>query len=252
MKLTNLISVVMVLAIASPVFAGEKEDAAVGIECMPAKDFVKILSKMENLKPEKKDTVSMVPFMKFEVLDGGVLPERVFFRYEGQETPFHLAANGEVTDFPQIAKMPKKGEMCMQDKTRIGKSDDENGLELNIEMDIFYHNRSGRHSVAELEDGLKDGRSHIKKMVPGPLSFVIPKFKYLMLQSDNVDKIKVEAMRGGQVKKQIALEPFEDTYGFAMETVRRLGADSIKISGAEYRLAPTPTPEDMKEMSEDE
>lgn len=247
MKILKYALMGVVLSLAYQASASEKSDEKQGIECMPAKDFVKVLSKIDKLKPEKKDTVSMVTTMKLTVLDGGVLPEHVFFRYKGAQVPFHLDTDGFVTDIAKVAKYDKRGELCMQDKTRLDKDDDEDGLNLDVDMDLYYHNKSGVHTLAELEDGLADGRAHIKKIVPGPIALIIPKFKYFSVESPEIDKIKVEAMNGEKALGDIALEKAEGMHVFPMQALIAKGADRVRITGAPYRLSPMPSPEDLKE-----
>ncbi len=226
----------------------DERDKAAGIECMPAKDFVKILGKLDSLKPERKDSVGMSPEMSFTVNDGGVLPERVFFRYEGKETLFTLEQNGHVSDFTRIKTMNKKGEMCLQDTSRIGISEEENGLELNIDMDLAYHNTSGTHRLDELKDGLKDGRSHIKKLVPTPLRLLIPKFSYLQVETNKGKDVNIVAYKDGRTLSGLTITEMDGAKLVEYAQLESLGADSLKITGAPYTLGPTPSPKDIKNM----
>ena len=255
MKITTatMMSLLAASMLGNLAFANEVEDKAAGIECMPAKEFVKLLRKLDKLDASKKDTVGMTPVMSFEATDGGALPSRVFFRHGGAETPFHINADGLVPDFTNVKNMDKKGEMCLQDKTRIGIPEDENGLELEIEMDLLYHNKTGVYSMAELEDGLKDGRSHIKKIVPAPVRLLIPKFKYLVIDADEGVDLTISAMKNGAQIPDLDVIKVEGQRAIEFAQLQRLGADSLKITGGEFTLGPAPSPDDMKHRdSEDE
>lgn len=222
-------------------------DKMVGIECMPAKDFVKILGKLSMLKEDKTDTVSMVPKMLFKVNDGGALPERVFFRHMNAETPFHINTQGVVTDFVRIKDMHKDGEMCLQDKTRIDAPEDSDGLELNIDMDLSFHNTSGVHSLAELKDGLDDGRAHIKNIVPAMMRFMIPKFTHLSVTTENGKPRQIRSYNDDGEVSGLNISVVENMQMIEYAQLQDLGADSLHITGGPYTLGPTPDPKDMKE-----
>ena len=240
------------MVISAPAYANEAEDKAEGIDCMPAKDFVKLLRKLDKLDASKKDTVGMEPVMMFEAADGGALPSRVFFRHKGAETPFQINDDGLVPDFTKVKNMDKKGEMCMEDKTRIGVPEDENGLELDIEMDLIYHNKTGVYSMAELADGLKDGRSHIKKIVPAPIRLLIPKFTYLEIIAEEGVDLDISAMKNGAPISGLDVINVEGSRAIEFAQLERLGADSLKITGGAFTLGPTPSPDDMKDMEDED
>ena len=234
-------------------FASEASDKAAGIACIEAGDFVKILGKLDKLKPKQIDTVGMSPIMQLKAIDGGALPSRVYHRYNGAETPFHLDADGYVTDFTNIKTMHKKGDMCMEDKTRIGADDDEDRLSLNIDMDLSFHNTSGVYTMAELKDGLKDGRAHIKKIVPGPVSLIIPKFTHLSIETADDVSVDIAAYKEGAALSGLTVLNLEGTQIVSYKQLKTLGADSLRITGGAYTMGPMPSPDDVKNLqSEDE
>lgn len=221
-------------------------DKAVGVECMPAKDFVIILGKLSTLKADKIDTISMLPKMYFEIHDSGVLPERVFFRHKQMETLFTLNVEGAVTDFLRIKDMHKDGEMCIQDKTRIGVSKDDNGLGLNIDLELAYHNTSGSHTLTELKDGLNDGRAHIKKIAPAMVSFMIPKFTHMSVSTTEGQTLDIKAYKGNAEISGLNVFTVEGMQMVEFSHLKSLGADHLQISGGPYTLGPTPNPKDAR------
>ena len=252
----GMVSVALILmATNSLASAGESErdhvmseaDEALGIDCMPAKGFVKLLGKLSTLKADKTDSVSMVPEMKFVINDGGAMPSRVFFRRESFQLPFTLNDQGVVTDFIIIKDMHKDGEMCLQDKTRIGTPEDSDGLELHIDMELSFHNISGVHSLAELKDGLDDGRAHIKKIVPAMMRFMIPKFTHLGVSTEKGKPRLIRAYNNDGEVPGLNISVIENMQMIEYAQLKSLGADSLHITGGPYTLGPTPNPKDMKE-----
>jgi len=233
-------------------YASEASDKAAGIVCMEAGDFVKILGKLDKLKPGQTDTVGMTPVMRFTALDGGALPSRVYYRYKGKETPFHMNGDGIVTNFTDIKTMHKKGDMCMQDKTRLDKAEDEDGMNLSIDMDLSYHNSSGVFTLPELGDGLKDGRAHIKKIVPGPVSLLIPKFTHFSIEAKDETPVKISAYKGDTMLNGLTVLDFEGAQIVEYKQLKALGADSLHLSGGPYIMSPTPSPDELKNIERED
>lgn len=257
MKLFNTpaLAVLACIVLTSNAFAGESEkdhlalqaDKQAGIECIPTKDFIKVLEKLSRLTPKQTDTVGILPVMTFEAKDGGALPERVFYRNQGEEHAFHIDATGAVPDFANVKSMDKKGEMCMQDKTRIAAPEDAEGLELSIEMELLYKNKSGLYTMAELADGLKDGRAHIKKIVPAPVRLLIPKFTHLEIGTKDGQAVTISALKNGVIVEGLTILDIEGSKIVDYKQLELLGADHLKVSGREFTVGPMPSPDDIKD-----
>ena len=240
--------------------ATEAEDLAAGIKCIEAKQIVKMSRKFDKLKPEKKDTVSTVPSMQITALEGASLPERVYFRHGTTETFFNMDKDGWIVDFDRIGSMDKKGELCMQGAQFAGKKDEEFGINLSIDFDVVFKNTSGTHTLAELLDGAKDGKSHYKKMFPGPMALMVPKMTHVGVVYLDEDAAlasfapQIFATKGGEKIKGLLVENFGDMFVVGLEELQNLGADGLKIEDKKYQLTPIPSIEKMKSLgfAEDE
>jgi len=232
-------------------FASEVKDMAAGIKCLPANKIIKLASKFDSMKPEKKNTVSVTPEMQLTASEGTTLPERVYFRAGTSEHKFNMDKDGVVTDFARIGTMNKKGELCMQGQQFIGKAEGESGMNLSISFDIRFKNSSGSHSLAQLIDGAKDGKSYYKKMFPGPMSIMVPKMTHVgITYLDNLETAKpnIYAAKAGNKIDDLLVEQLSSMYVVSIKDLKNLGADTLKIDGGKYQLTPIPSIEKMKKL----
>ncbi len=238
----------------STAHASEAADLAAGIKCMPAKKIIKLTRKFNKLKPEKRDTVGVVPEMKLTTTGESELPERVYFRTGAVEEAFAMDADGWVTDFARIATMDKEGDLCMQDEHFAGKKDEDAGINLSIDFDVLFKNTSGTHTLAELLDGAKDGKSHYKKMYPGPLALMVPKMTHVgvvyLVEDAALASLtpQIFATKDGQKITGLAVENFGGMFVVGIEDLQNMGADGLKIEGNKYELLPIPSIQKMKDL----
>ena len=231
------------------------QDLAAGIKCLPAKAIVKMARKFDTIKPEKKDSVRTVPTMHFTITQKGTkLPERVFFRTKATTEDFTVDTDGWVTDFDRIGSMDKHGEMCMQSRQFINMEDKKIGLNSEIDFDVVFNNTSGTHTMAELVDGTKDGKSHYKKMFPGPLKLLVPKMTHVGVVYRVADHAPINkapqifALKSGNTLDGLKIEHFDGMHVVGIDTLQALGADSLVIKGAKYQLLPIPSIEKMIDL----
>jgi hypothetical protein len=247
------VAICMVL-LAKTSAASETEDMAAGVKCMPAKKIIKLIRKFDDMKPEKKDTVSVTPTMQLKADVGRTLPERVYMRSGTIEHIFNIDKDGMVTDFSRLGSMDKNGELCIQDQQLIGKEDSESGIQMAMDFGINFKNTSGTHTIAELVDGAKDGKSHYKKMMSGPLAILVPKMTHMgvmYLDENNEFAPKpalIYAAKNGKIIEGLEVEKFGDMFVVGLEDLQNLGADGLKIDGGNYRLTPIPSIEKMKKF----
>ena len=244
------LGVCIVGLVSGPAIAKDKADLRKPIECMPAKDIVKLLSKFHNMAPEKRDTVDAVIAAKFDVDDGQALPDRIFSRSGGVDTSLILNPDGSVPDFGRLGKMPRESELCVEDQARAGMSRKDDGLSFDVDFDVKFKDESGRYSLAALRDGAKDGKSFYKKMVPAPIRLMIPKMTHISLTFDNPDAQDqtAQVFAGDQPVEGLVIEPFGKTLVIELDHIEALGADTLVISGGGYDLEPSPSIEKMKKL----
>ena len=85
----------MGLLLSAPAFAeDEAAELREAVTCFPSKNITKFVSKFQDMDADKRDVVDMVFSAKFDVNDGGVLPERIFIRDNGAEQNFTLTPDG--------------------------------------------------------------------------------------------------------------------------------------------------------------
>ena len=254
MRLTIATIAICAAFMPSTISASEAQDMAAGIKCLPAKKIIKMTRKFDKLKPEKRDTVTTVPEMKLTAKGAGKLPERVYFRTGAAEEAFNMDTDGWVTDFERIGTMDKNGELCMQGKHFANKKDEEAGINLSIDFDVLFKNTSGTHTMAELVDGAKDGKSHYKKMFPGPMALMVPKMTHLgvvyLVEDAALASLspQISATKNGEKITGLLAENFGDMYVVGLEDLQNLGADGLKIEGEKYQLLPIPSIQKMKDL----
>ena len=244
--------------ISTAAFADDKDEAPQlreRINCFPAKSIAKFVSKFQGLDVDKRDTVDMMFAAKFEVKDGGALPDRIFMRNNGVEDNFTLEPDGNVPDFIKIGSASEEVELCSDDPSRAGTPRGE-GINFSINNDVHFLENTGYHDMASLKEGLKDGKSHYKKMVPGPMRMMVPKLTYVMIEYDAEDRVpQYSAMKGQEVVAGLTHETFCKTAMIKVEDIEDLGGDGLKVMGGSYNLTPVPKPKTLAKFvgcSEDE
>jgi len=179
--------------------------------------------------------VGLIP--KFLIKDGGDWPERFFIRTGSKEIDIPInKPSGETPTFLEVAKANPKGEVCVTDKTRADRPKYDEGLYFEMGLAPLFLNRSGEHSLEELTEGTKDGKSFYKKMVPGALAVIMPDTKYLAVRYDDFRR---DAMIYARVKgKDVLLMPesFKDLHIVPLKSLKEMGATALVIKGGDYQL----------------
>jgi len=224
------------MTLTTTAFASEAEDLAAGVKCKPAKDIIKAITKMNSLKPDQTDTVAASPKMKITPEDGNNLPNRLYVRYGEKETDLPISDDGRVVGMNVVAGLNKKSEFCVQDPMLVNAKDGEMSLNASMDFDISFKNKSGTHEIAEIRDGLDDGRAHIKKLVPAPFRAMIPKFDHVLIEYlDESGEAKdiapqISAYRGEQRLDGLILERLENMHFVKIDQLEEIGGDRLRIA----------------------
>ncbi|GLQ20955.1 hypothetical protein ACFFUB_07635 [Algimonas porphyrae] len=226
-------------------FADEAEtDApkAMGPEyCFPAAGIQETLAKFDSLKDKKRDTVGPEIAISLEMEEGENPPERIEIRDEAGVMPvtfddYHRTHN--LTD--QLRDASLAAELCVVDPDRAGRLPTERGYAFNVGMGVRFKRTNGTHMMAEIEDGLKDGRSHYKKMV-GAMGFMVPKFDHVAISGrDDANPPRVWATADGADLGEPAFELYDGARMIHIDTLEDMGADGLRIEGDYYRMSPSP------------
>jgi len=220
------------------------------ITCFPAKGLVKMMSKINDLPEDRLDTVKTLISAGFDVPDGEALPDRLFVRDGDQERDFTLLGDGSVPDFTTLKTASKTSELCSDDPSRAGLPRTEDGIRFNLSPDIMFLNQSGSHDIAELRDGVKDGKSHFKKLFGGGVvSLLIPKATHVMVEySDDDVSPDIQALKAGQIVSGLDIEAFNGGHVIALKELEKLEIDVLEIRGGGYKLKPVPSVKKMKSL----
>ena len=199
------------------------------------------LRKLATLKPEKTDTVGVSPSAQF-ILDDSTqhYPERVYIKDQGEQTEFPVSLDGRLLGFEKISGTSDDVEFCHYDPKRAGLPFDADGIKLNINTEIQFHNQSGAHSLDEIKDGLKDGGSHYKK-IAGALAMIVPEMSHIMIEyEDESQALDFTAFKDSTPFVETVPVIFCGSPMIKVKDLEDIGADHIVISGGDYRLLPVP------------
>ena len=197
------------------------------------------LRKLATLEDQKTDTVGVSPSARF-ILDDNTqhYPERAFMTDQGEQTEFTLSPSGQLIGFEKIRVASDDVKLCHSDAKRAGLPFDADGIKLNINTEIRFHNQSGTHSLDDIKDGLKDGRSHYKK-IAGALAIVVPKMSHIMIEYENETKaLDFTPMKDGAALTETVPIVYCEHPMIKVKDLEDIGADSIIISGGDYTLLP--------------
>ena len=212
-------------------------------QCNPFWDAVEALDEFADIDADRRDVVDVRPRPRFPAMDGVPLPDRMFFRLGETERDLAITPRGEVLGvFDTARELGEDAEICVTDPHFAGTPADAPGREFHMGFLPEFLNSSGTLTVAELEKGTKDGRKFFKKLVPGPVSLLVPKFDHVMAShpfDDTTALPRVFALRGGVELGEVEMEPLDNTRLFSLDALEDLGADAIRIEG-DYVLYPVP------------
>ncbi|NNE57996.1 MAG: hypothetical protein HKN36_07815 [Hellea sp.] len=216
------------------------------IECNPAKDLVKTANALTDLDADKVDTIKSDLAFTLAPNDGGVLPERIFWRLGDAEKDLPFSEDGEVTNFIDVFAGDKSAEICVEDPTRTGQPKDEKPFAMSVNFQWNYRNSSGTYQLTELEDGLKDAKSTLKKLAGAPASLMVPSFTHVAIGFDDKEaEAEFRAFAGETDLGQVATERLGPAYIFEYDQLEDMGADRLIVEGGAHKLMPSLSPEKM-------
>ncbi len=215
--------------------------------CFPAKDVPKLVEKISEVDASRRDVVDVALTPKFLIKDGGTWPERFFIRTETLEIDIPIEKpSGFTPSFLDTAMANSEGDVCVADKARADRHENDEGLYFEMGLSPLFHNKSGRHDVAELKEGAKDGKKFYKKMIPPAVRMFMPDTKYLAVRYDDfrlTSQIYVQ-VNGEDVA--VESELFKDMHVVSLDTLEDMGATALLIKGGAYQLQPTVSVKTMK------
>lgn len=228
------------LLLCGPVSAAAQVPETLGAEtCFPIQEITKRVHKMDELKASKRDTVALRMEAEIEPEDGEALPDRLEIRDAGRVTRLPLNEQNRTTSLLDTVRTASEAaEFCIVDPAREGRLREEVGYDFDLGLNVGFIETPGHHSLEQIEDGLKDGRSHFKKMM-GAMGFLIPKFTHVAIASDEDVPPAVFVTKDGVDLGQPEFETFDDVRLYEVDQIETLGGDGLRIVGP-YRMSPSP------------
>ncbi len=216
-------------------------------KCFPFKGIGKYYKKMNSLKPARMDTLEAVMMAKFIRADETAPLPEFWARHGGVDTPFDVSTDGRVTNFHSIVgRLPKEAELCGKVITPTGEKPK---IGLEMDSDIRFKNLTGPYSLAELQDGVADGKSFYKKMMPGPMALLVPKMTHVMVLYDDENTVAdLRFTQAGVAVSSPPVEKFSDAYVIDLEDIEASGADTMVVGGGPFMLSPVPSVKKMKSL----
>jgi len=240
------------LAAPLPAFADDKpEPQLLGPEyCFPTEDIRESLAAFDGLKPEKRDIVGPDMAMTIELEDGEIMPERVELRDGDTVRPLLFDAYNRSIRLPSLVQSgSNEAKICVIDPAREGRFFESVGYNLNFGMGVRFKTTPGTHSLEQIEKGLKDGRSHYKKMA-GAMGFMVPKFTHIAVAGrDKANPPVVFATLKGQDLGEPDFELYDGARMIDIDTLEEMGADGVRIAGDYYRMSPSPDAKTVAKFS---
>ncbi len=220
------------------------------IECAPGKNFVKMSEAIGSLEADKLDTINTKPSFTLLPRDTGELPKRVFVRgSDGTEIDLDYSAEGEVVEFLPSFERTVGGELCVEDPIRQGRPKTEDAYAFSMEFNMNFLNTSGTYSMDEIKDGLKDGKTALKKIIGGPGSLLVPSLSHLYVEyADNSTKPQFSARKDGKDLGEVPFTKLGDAYLIAYDVLKKKRVDSLVVGGGAHTLSPSLSPKRMAKI----
>lgn len=216
--------------------------------CFPAKDVPKIIDSLKEVKDSRRDVVDVDINPKFIIKDGGAWPERFFLRTDSQEIDIPVEKpSGLTPSFVGKTYAHPESDVCVADKTRADRPEYDEGLYFEMGLSPLFHDNAGRHDMATLKQGTKDGKSFYKKMIPSVARMFMPDTDYLAVKYDDLRTTGAQIFAlvdGNEVP--LSAELYKEMHVVSFEELEDMKASALIIKGGAYNLQPTVSVKTMK------
>jgi len=247
MKHRILAGAVLSLTIALPSGAEELRGETF---CFPADKAVKIVEELAEVEDDRRDVVNVGLEPRFIIKDEGVWPERFYLSKDDAliaDLPFSRET-GAVPSFMESIKIRPDTDICIDDPTRADRPQYDEGLYFEMGLSPIFHNRSGTHDIAEMEEGAKDGKKFYKKMIPPAFRMFMPDTDYMAVKYEDTetqpDLYAITA--SGEVP--LTPEAHKDIWIVSLDDMEEIEATALIVRGGPYDLQPVPSPKVMRQF----
>ena len=217
------------------------QDDANPESCFPlerAADTVKAAS----LKPKRRDTIDSFLQAQFAEVEKRSLPMQLYIKHGDTREDFVVNESGAVEAFhTKVFAAPKEASIC-------GLAREDGKIGIGMSTSVRFKNSSGTHTMAEILDGVKDGKSHYKKSVGGAAAIFVPKMTHIAITYQVPDATpNVSAVINGETTP-VALEAYGDMWVIDVDALEDSEAETISIAGGPYELYPVPSIKKMESL----
>ena len=198
--------------------------------------------KTADLKLDRRDTVDTFLEASFADVENRSLPMKLYLKSGNLRDSFVITEDGEIVDFhTQVLGAPNGASIC-------GPSRVDGKIGLFMSTSVRFKNNSGTHTLAEILDGTRDGKSHHKKNVSGVKAMFVPKMTHVAIVYDVPDAVpKVSVIPNGA---SIPVEP--ESYGemwvINVKDLEDSNIEALTIGDGPYELFPVPSIKKMKSL----
>ena len=255
MNHTSFVLLFAAMSFASSALDGVASDAVTEPineeSCLPTESMKEMMAKFDELDADRRDTVRAGLKLAVDAKDTILRPERIEFRDGEARVPLTLDEETQsVTLTPHLASLSDEARLCIvhpalsEEQTLLPR------YSIGIEMGVRFVETPGTHSIKQIEDGLKDGRAHYKKMA-GAMGFMVPKFDHLAVAgNDPQDPPRLWATRDGQDIAEPDGVLMNGGRLIAVRDLEKMGADGIRVEG-NYRLSPSPDAKTVEKFTKE-
>lgn len=219
--------------------------------CLPTKSMKETMAKFDELDADRRDTVQAGIKLAVDAKDTILRPERIEFRDGDARVPLTLDEETQsVALTPHLPSLSEDARLCIVHPVLDPSEVMMARYSVGIEMGVRFVETPGTHSIEQIEDGLKDGRAHYKKMA-GAMGFMVPKFDHLAVAgNDPQDPPRLWATRDGQDIAEPDGVLMNGGRLIAVKDLERMGADGIRVEG-NYRLSPSPDAKTVEKFTKE-
>ena len=136
--------------------------------------------KAASLEAYRRDTIDTYLEAYFVDAETRFMPMNLYLKHDGKRDDFIVSESGEVEDFhTKVLGAPNEATICgsMREDGKIG---------LGMSTSVRFKNKSGTHTITEILDGVRDGKSHYKKNLGGVQAMFVPKMTHIAIVYDDV------------------------------------------------------------------
>jgi len=221
MKTLKLIPLFAILMTGGGAYA---QGTLIADTCFPIERAFDIL-KSSSLQPTRRDSVDSFLEAYFIGPETRESAMQLYLQHDGTRDDFVVSKNGEVKGFhPKVLSAPDDTMIC-------GQTRQDGKIGLGMSTSVRFKSSSGLHTMAEISDGVKDGKSHHKKNLGGAKALFVPKMTHIAIIYEAPDVApEVSAIASGE-SVRVTLEPYGEMWVIDVALLEDSKVETITIGG---------------------